>query len=62
MKFNTQITDLVENEDLCRSIYQGYQLGQLVRHLANKHDISDYAVKKLAKYWQEKENRTGEVR
>jgi len=54
IRFNTQIADLVENKDLCRDIYNGIQLGQSIRHIANKHDISDYAVKKLAQYFKEK--------
>lgn len=52
IRFNTQIADLVENEDLCRTIFKGFELGQSVRHIANKHDISDYAVKKLVQYWR----------
>ena len=62
IRFNTQIAEIAADEDLCRKVYQGYILGQSVRHIANKFQISDYAVKKLAKYWQEKKNRIGEVR
>ncbi len=53
IRFNTQIADLVEDLDLCRNIYNGFQLGQSVRHLATKHNISDYAVKKLAHYYRD---------
>ena len=62
MRFNTQTAELAADEGLCQKIYQGFTFGQSVRHIANKYQISDYAVKKIAKYWQEKENRTGEVR
>ena len=62
MRFNTQIADLTEDQSLCQKVYENYCQGQSVRHIANKYGISDYAVRKLAKYWQEKENRTEEVR
>ena len=52
-RFNTQTADLVEDTDLCRNVYHCFQLGQSIRHIAKKHKISRYAVKRLAKYWQE---------
>jgi hypothetical protein len=53
-RFNTQIADLVEDLDLCRNIYNCFQLGQSIRHIAKKHGVSDYAVRKLAEYYKEK--------
>ncbi len=61
-RFNSQIAPLLENQDLCQEVYQNFQLGYSIRYIASKHQISRYAVIRLAKYWQKKENRTGEVR
>ena len=53
-RFNTQIADLVEDEDLCRCLSQSIDLGMSIRHIAKKHGVSDYAVRKLAEYYKEK--------
>ncbi len=61
-RFNTQTAELATNFKLCKQIYDGYLAGQSIRHIAIKHDISDYAARKIAKHMQEKEDRTGVVR
>jgi hypothetical protein len=61
-RFNLQIAKLVEDQDLCQSVHSNFQLGYSIRYIANKYQISRYAVIRIAKYWQEKENRTEEVR
>ncbi len=60
--FNTQIAELVNDQELCQKVYQGFNLGQSVRHIGKKYDISDYAVRKIVKFWLEMKNRTSEVR
>lgn len=57
-RFNTQTANLVENEDLIQKVYQCFQLRQSISHIARKHNISRYAVLKLARYCQEPESMT----
>ena len=53
-RFNTQIAELAADRDLCKKISQGFALGQSVRHIANKFQISDYAVRKIVQYWADR--------
>jgi len=54
-KFNAQTAALVENEELCRNVFNNFQLGQSISFIAGKYQISRYAVLKLVTYWKEKE-------
>ncbi len=51
IRFNTQTAEYAGNQVLCKELTERLQLGQSVRHIANTFGISDYAVKKLAKFW-----------
>ena len=54
MRFNTQTAELAMNQELCKQIHKGFFTGQSVRHIAAKYGLTEYAVRKLAHYWQEK--------
>ena len=60
MKCKTQIAELAINQDLCQRVYDCFIHGQSVRHIARKYQISEYAVKKIVKFWREKDEREGE--
>jgi len=50
-RFNTQLAEIAADHDLCKKVSQGVALGQSIRHIANKFQLSDYAVRKIAKHW-----------
>ena len=56
LRFNTQTAELAADPELCQKVYQGFILGQSLRHIANKYQISQYAARKLVAYCQQKEN------
>jgi len=51
IRFNTQLAEIAADKDLCKKICECYTMGQSVRHIATKFQISDYAVRKIAKYY-----------